>query len=60
MNEEKEIPGIFDPPTDCTHCHGLISGPLGTTYICEKDPLHCYPLICPDDCEDYEKEVSRE
>lgn len=47
-------------PTDCKHCYGASAGVMGVHYSCdcEKSKMYCsYPLImCPQDCEFYEKE----
>ncbi len=49
-------------PKDCKHCYGASAGVMGVHYSCdcEKSKMYqSYPLImCPQDCEFYEKEES--
>lgn len=48
-------------PTDCKHCYEASAGVMGVHYSCdceESKMYRSYPLImCPQDCEFYEKEV---
>lgn len=53
---------LFEKPSDCKHCYGASAGVMGVHYSCDckESKMYCsYPLImCPKDCEFYEKEVS--
>lgn len=47
-------------PRDCKHCYGASEGVMGVHYSCDceqSEAFRHYPLVmCPQDCEFYEKE----